>query len=515
MSRKGYKKNKTNKELDRLKDKHQVNKEKEEIKKLNNISNNAKKIINTNNNSKTKEHETSNISKLEIDDKNVKSNNSKENIKKQDGYKKSNFKKKKRNVSIVILLILLISLLCALGYYLNEEKKEKIRLENIRKEKELVEKINSHYNEFVKTKEEVNIYNDKEEVVGKLYNSELSLEEIEINKDTKYFKIKDFDNSYIKYEDVFVIDNLSVVNQRYKNYIVFNQNIVTNDKTIFYDETDNIVYEFNYSFDLPIIIKETGKYGIEFNNRLLYVKEDNVKEIKDNYNTDIGNASGVAVLNYHSFYDETSYEERLGCPTSICHSKAQFRQHLEYLKENNIFTLTAKEIEMYVDGKLQLPKSVYITIDDGVKTEHAVDLLTEYKMNATIFLVTSWAYEPNYYITEYIELHSHTHNLHNPGVCPGGQGGAIKCLDRETLLADLRQSREDLNGSTVFCYPFYEYNNYSISVLKEAGFTMAFGGQYGDMLVKVGMDKFRLPRFVITTSTTIYGLDNYFDRIKN
>lgn len=424
-------------------------------------------------------------------------------------------KKKNKNIIIILLLIILISLFVVFGYYLYRENKEKIRLENLRKEQELIENINSHYNEFVITNEEVNIYNDKEEIIGKLYNSEISLDDITIDKDTKYFKIKEFDNAYIKYEDVSVIESLSFVNQRYKNYIVFNQNIVTTDVTIFYDEFDNKVYEFNVSFDLPIIIKDTNKYGVEFNNRLLYIKNDNVKEIKNNYNTSINNASGVAVLNYHSFYDENSYEERQECPTSICHSRAQFIQHLDYLKENNIFTLTAKEIEMYIDGKLQLPKSVYITIDDGVKTKHAVDLLTEYKMNATIFLVTSWAYEPNYYITEYVELHSHTHNLHNPGVCPGGQGGAIKCLNRETLLEDLRQSREDLNGSTVFCYPFYEYNNYSISVLKEAGFTMAFGGEYGDMLVKVGMDKFRLPRFVITTGTTMYSLDNYFKRIKN
>ena len=83
----------------------------------------------------------------------------------------------------------------------------------------------------------------------------------------------------------------------------------------------------------------------------------------------------------------------------------------------------------------------------------------------------------------------------------------------------MRQSREDLNGSTVFCYPFYEFNNYSISVLKEAGFTMAFMGQvptyYGYKLAEVGCDKFRIPRFVIVNYTTIEDIDNYFNEIKN
>ena len=89
--------------------------------------------------------------------------------------------------------------------------------------------------------------------------------------------------------------------------------------------------------------------------------------------------------------------------------------------------------------------------------------------------------------------------MHTPGVCSGGQGSALKCADRETLLKDLKKSREQLNGSTVFCYPFFEYNDYAISVLKEAGFTMAFAG--GRQKIKVGSDKMKLSRYgIINTS---------------
>ena len=108
----------------------------------------------------------------------------------------------------------------------------------------------------------------------------------------------------------------------------------------------------------------------------------------------------------------------------------------------------------------------------------------------------------------------HGHNLHNGGDCPGGQGGAIKCFPREKLLEDLRESSKELGGSKYFCYPFYEYNSYSISVLKEAGYTMAFAGEYGDMLTKVGMNKYIIPRFVIMTHTTIKDIDDYLNQIK-
>ena len=284
-------------------------------------------------------------------------------------------------------------------------------------------------------------------------------------------------------------------------------------KTEFYDENGNLVYSFNEGYSLPIIIKDTDRYGVEFNNRLLYIKSDE-GEVINNTNTDKHNASGVGVFNYHAFYDENDPSD--SCPTVICHSKKQFKEQLDYLKENNILTLKMKELEMYIDGKLQLPKSVLLTIDDGGRDKIAVDMLTEYKMYATIFLITAW-YDPStYYKTDYIELHSHTNNMHNTGVCPGGQGGGIKCLSEEEIQTDLKTSREKLGGSTYIAYPFYEYNEYSIRMLKEAGFTMAFAGEWdkSDNLVHVGSDKFRLRRFVIVTYTTIKGINEYLGQIK-
>ena len=270
---------------------------------------------------------------------------------------------------------------------------------------------------------------------------------------------------------------------------------------------------FNEGYSLPIIIKDNDRYGVEFNNRLLYIKASD-GEVTSNTNTDKHNASGIGVFNYHAFYDENDPND--SCPTVICHSKSQFKSQLDYLKENNILTLKMKEVEMYIDGKIQLPKSILLTIDDGGRDKIAVDMLTEYKMYATIFLVTSWFNEDDYYKTDYIELHSHTHNMHDGGHCPGGQGGGIKCLPEEEIQKDLKQSREDLDGSTVFCYPFYEYNDYSIKMLKQAGFTMAFIGESAksDNLVHIGSDKFKLRRFVIVTYTTLSDLTKYFDQIK-
>ena len=419
-------------------------------------------------------------------------------------------RKRKNNKIIIIISLLLIILIGGIIFIYYSKDSVMPIIDNTKE-------IEKHYNEFVKTNKESILYNEKEEEIGKIGKDvELTLNNINIDKDTKYFSIKDLEGYYIKYEDVDKIDNLTDVDQRYKEYIPFNQNIVTNDTTNFYDESGNLIYSLKEEFSLPIIIKEDDKYGVEYNNRLLYVKTEDVKEVVDNHNTDKNNSTGIAVLNYHAFYDENDAEARANCNTSICHSRKQFRSQLDLIKEKGMLTLKMKEVEMYIDGKIRLPKSVLITIDDGGRTKDGIDLLTEYKMYATIFLVTAWFDPKDYYKTEYIELHSHSDHMHETGDCPTGQGGGIQCLDEKTIQDDLKASREKLNNTTYFCYPFYEYNEYSIKMLKEAGFTMAFIGEStrSDNLVHVGSDKFRLRRFVIADITTINGLTDYFNQIK-
>lgn len=380
--------------------------------------------------------------------------------------------------------------------------------------------ISLYYKEFVKTIKESELYikeNEEYVQVGTISTGiELTLNEI-TNTEEPYFNIKEFDgNYYIHYSNVEKIDTLSEVNQRYKTYIVFNSNVETEGQTNFYDENNNLIYSINESYSLPIIIKEDNAYGVEFNNRLLYIKKEECTVV-DNHNTDETNSSGVGVLNYHFFYDETDTEQSKSCNEEICVSKSQLNSELDFLEENNIISIKSNELEMYIDGKIQLPKSVYITIDDGVSNQVGLELLTEREVYATVFLITSWFDPSTYYHSEYIELHSHGDNLHEQYRCSEGrQGGAIQCEDKDKLLADLTLSREKLGGSTVFAYPFYEYNDYSISVLKEAGFTMAFIGEssYSDNLVKVGMNKFKLPRFVMVNYTTKNDLKTYFGRIK-
>ena len=120
-------------------------------------------------------------------------------------------------------------------------------------------------------------------------------------------------------DDLSNYDQEVIYDDRYKNYIVFNSNIKTNDKTNFYNEEGNLVYTINEGYSFPIIIKDTDKYGVEFSNQLLYIKKED-GEVIDNHNTDKKNISGIATLNYHAFYDENNEQERRECNPSICDS---------------------------------------------------------------------------------------------------------------------------------------------------------------------------------------------------
>lgn len=332
-----------------------------------------------------------------------------------------------------------------------------------------------------------------------------------------YLLIKNLDDEYyVKINSVNRSDDIIENDVRYKNYILFNENIVTSDTTNFYSEDGELLYTFNKSFNLPIIVKDDDSYGVEYANQLLYVKKEDVVNIIKSENTTNNNASGVGVLNYHFFYDEQNLNEKNECNQVICLSKTKFQEQLDYLKKNNILTITTNELELYIDGKIKLPKSVLITIDDGYMMNNGLQVLEQNKMYGCVFLITSWFKSVDFFNSyKYIEFNSHGENLHNTGVCPGGQGGAIKCLARDKLLEDIKISRQKLHNCTSFAYPFYEYNDYSVNILKDSGISMAFVGEgaSSDNLVHVGSDKYTLPRFVVVSYTTLNDIDNYLSRI--
>ena len=382
-----------------------------------------------------------------------------------------------------VLLIFLVLIIIAGGFLfyrkntiVKRENNKKIQETN--KQQKEKNKIENHYSNFVKTNKEAKLYKKDENKYteyGKI-NSDVivSLDEQIIDANTKYFKLLN-SNLYIFYNNVNPCEEKKS-NTRYKNYIPFNENIKTENTTEFYDLNDNYLYTINEPYDFQILVNDNNRYGVEFNDELLFIHQDNIIE---KYNTDNNstNKNKIKVLTYHFLYNS----ETSSCTESICQSLDLFESHLKYIRENDYFTLKLDELEMYLDGKINIPeKSIVLTIDDGTIFDlGAIELLEKYQSNATLFVVTSWIDTSNLN-SEYLDLESHSDNMHNQYECPGYgmQGGGILCLPEEQVLNDLKTSQEKLGGSNYFAYPFFDFNARSIELLKKAGFHMAFIGQY-------------------------------------
>ena len=360
--------------------------------------------------------------------------------------------------------------------------------------------ITSNYNDYVIATTDTDIYNKKLKKIGKIYKDTKILLDDKKNIKDKYYKLKNAD-IYIKYDSVTKSDAFTYENEykTYKNYIVYNENIKTksNYKLL---NGDNTLYEFNNSDTYKIIIKDEEKYGIEFNDQLFYIKSEDVESNMESANSDTAIAKDIAVLNYHYTIDKNS-DEGKECRQTICMDQNQVEEEIKYLKDNNFYPVTMQDLYLFLTGKIQLPeKSVSITIDDGWYLTRMISILEKYQMQGTLYLIGSLA-SPNDYTSQYLEIHSHTWDMHTPNVCNGSHGGGLLCLDEQTILDDLKKSRESLNNTDILCYPFYEYNARTIELVKKAGFKMALAGGYRK--AKPGDNIYAVPRFELGNYTTM------------
>lgn len=397
---------------------------------------------------------------------------------------------KKKNILIIMALLLTL----VLGYLIvsaiidnNKHNKELKEYQN------KLNTIRSSYNNYVNIKNadiyalEGNNYIKK----GTINNIDTVLEDIDItNYREEYFKLKNIDY-YVNYKDITKIDSIET-NDRYKNYIVYNENIIIPANTKIYLKEDSY-YQIDSELSLPIIIKEDNKYYVEYDNRLVYVEKEGISNIIESNNTDEEISKGFAVLNYH-FTINIEAGEQKDCQQEICLTDVQFDSQMQYLHDNEYFSLTLEEIEMFIDGKIRLPKkSVGITIDDGWRVDRSIYILEKYNLHGILFLIGTMA-PPSVYASPNLEIASHTWDLHK-------KIGDLINTPKDEMLVDLQKSRESLNNTKYFCYPYYQYNNTVISAVKETGFTMAFAGF--NRKVKVGEYKYLVPRYVVVSTMTV------------
>ncbi len=199
--------------------------------------------------------------------------------------------------------------------------------------------------------------------------------------------------------------------------------------------------------------------------------------------------SGIPVLMYHDLT-----RVKLSDNVSVLEVK-NFEEQMAYLKKNNWTTITPRQLELWVQGKLNLPaKSVLITFDDGYEStiELGYPILKRYGFKATSFLITSRIGKPGM-VSEYdlqsttdvYSYENHTHSYHMFNSRTGLS--YLQSESRNVIRADIREANETieqiLGGHRVkaHAYPYGKNSLQAIQALKDAGITIAFTIEEGNV----------------------------------
>lgn len=207
--------------------------------------------------------------------------------------------------------------------------------------------------------------------------------------------------------------------------------------------------------------------------------------------------NGLPVLMYHFFYDKSKDSGKDGNWIEI----SNFEEQMKYLSENNFYFPTWEQVENYIDGNQELPeKSIVITVDDGDPSffELAVPIIQKYKIPVTSFVITYWYGDRANDKQKYVDYESHSYDMHKAG--KNGKGVMLS-WDYDKIKDDVLLSSEVLGGANIFCYPFGQYNDLDMKVLKENGYKLAFTTKAGR--VKKSSSKYELPRVRISGNTSL------------
>lgn len=235
----------------------------------------------------------------------------------------------------------------------------------------------------------------------------------------------------------------------------------------------------------PVLRTEGQWYIVSFGGREGYI-----------HNTKVNKDRGVPVLMYHHVLPNKDLGYFRNKSTTV--SAEQFSSEMNYLKTANFETVTLEDFRRYLRQEITLPAyAVVITFDDGLlSTKHyAYPVLKQHGFKAAQFLITQrnndaslqQKFSPNLLqalnwqdtrdMSDIFTFEGHTNNLHN---LINGKTSNVLTVSNAQLLEDLRKNINSLpQGSRAFAYPFGQFNNTTVQLVRQAGFDLAFTTREG------------------------------------
>lgn len=184
----------------------------------------------------------------------------------------------------------------------------------------------------------------------------------------------------------------------------------------------------------------------------------------------------IPILTYHKFCSGES-------PDEYTINIAQFREHLDYLKNNDYRVISLTRLLECIENNFFPEKPVVITIDDGFKSVYslAFPILKEYNYPATLYLYTdfvgnnsnqlTWS-EIKEMIAEGIEIGSHSLSHTNLLNMKKGESRSdyLNRINKEISLSKTILERNTASQVLSFAYPYGVYSEDIKVLAKEAGY---------------------------------------------
>src|SRR3989338_396677 len=200
------------------------------------------------------------------------------------------------------------------------------------------------------------------------------------------------------------------------------------------------------------------------------------------------------ILMYHSIDDH--WRE-----TKLSVSPEQFRRQMKFLREKKYDVIPLGQLADVIKSGKKLPHNIVaITFDDGNLNNYtnAFPVLKEYKIPATVFLVSDWIGKPDHLNTAKIKemsaagidfgSHTKTHPYMEPRT-------------KDELKIEILESKKVIEAVTgkpvvTFCFPYGGKNAHAGQILKDAGFKAAFLTMPRDDSIK--LDLYKLKRIKVS-----------------
>ena len=418
---------------------------------------------------------------------------------------------KNRKIVIPLFIILIISFVAMIFFYVYKKHNDKVKLEeekrlNEKIIKEKVALINEKYRIFVdgekiQSDDEIatffNSYLDTHEKINDIKIKDITFNDINNPEKTlKSLNDEKVNINNISYQEFKKFNNLTEEenNELEKIYKESNIESLINDDNLL-KETLISKIDKNIEF-ITFLNNNSNKYYV--NGFDIIYKDENFANDFRKYNTKYNllneNNLGkkVPVLMYHAVSDNPWGD------TTLFVSIKNFELQMKYLYDNGYIPLFLSEI----DSAKNYDKPIVVTFDDGYKNiyDYAYPILKKYNVKSSFYLITDWM-DGDTYISPEMAVELDKSKLFEIGVHTKTHV-KLGTLDYDTQYNEIIESKNTLEKLlnkkiTTIAYPYGSYNTDTINITKSAfdyAVTVESGFNYSNKLDRLRLKRFKIPR---------------------